>query len=62
MNLRRIARILSVNHQPVTNRVNAYHASLPEASAPVEQPETLEMGEPFTSIGSKKLKPPSSPS
>jgi transposase-like protein len=60
MNLRRIGRILSVNHQSVTNWVNAYHASLPEARAPVSKPETLEMDELFTFVGSKKRKPMSS--
>ena len=62
MNLRRIGRLLSVNHQSVTNWVNAYHASLPEVSAPVERPQTLEMDELFTFIGSKKHKLTSSPS
>ena len=57
INLRRIGRILSVNHQSVTNWVNAYHARLPEASTPVERPQTLEMDELFTFIGSKKHKP-----
>jgi len=56
INLRRIGRILSVNHQSVTNWVNAYHASLPEASTPIQRPQTLEMDELFTFIGSKKRK------
>ena len=60
MNLRRIGRILSVNHQSVTNWVNAYHDRLPAARAPVAQPETLEMDELFTFVGSKKRKPTSS--
>ena len=60
MNLRRIGRILSVNHQSVTNWVNAYHDSLPAARAPVARPETLEMDELFTFVGSKKRKPTSS--
>ena len=59
MNLRRIGRILSVNHQSVTNWVNAYHASLPAARAPVTKPQTLEMDELFTFVGSKKRKPTS---
>lgn len=59
MNLRRIGRILGVNHQSVTNWVNAYHDSLPAAQAPVARPETLEMDELFTFIGSKKRKPTS---
>jgi len=62
INLRRIGRILSVNHQSVTNWVNAYHASLPEAQVPVEKPETLQMDQLFTFIGSKKGKLISSPS
>jgi insertion element IS1 protein InsB len=52
-NFRRIGRVLSVNHQSVINWVNAYHASLP-AAAPVASPETLEMDELFTFVGSKK--------
>ena len=62
INFRRIGRILSVNHQSVINWVNAYHASLPEAKLPVNEPETLEMDELFTFIGSKKGKRTSSPS
>ncbi len=58
-NLRRIGRLLSVNHQSVTNWVNAYHASLPAAPVPVEKPETLEMDELFTFVGSKKRRPTS---
>jgi hypothetical protein len=61
-NFRRIGRILSVNHQSVINWVNAYHTSLPASEPPVIQPETLEMDELFTFIGSKKGKPTSSPS
>jgi transposase-like protein len=53
-NFRRIGRILSVNHQSVINWVNAYHASLPAARPPVTAPETLEMDELFTFVGSKK--------
>ena len=53
-NFRRIGRILSVNHQSVTNWINAYHAGLPTARAPVAKPETLEMDELFTFVGSKK--------
>ncbi len=60
---RRIARLLSVNHQSVVNWVTAAHASLPlpEASSIRLAPaETLEMDELFTFVGSKKLKPTSS--
>ena len=53
-NFRRIGRILGVNHQSVINWVNAYHSSLPAAEAPVASPETLEMDELFTFVGSKK--------
>src|ERR687896_2583203 len=61
-NFRRIGRILSVNHQSVINWVNAYHACLPAAQQPVAAPETLEMDELFTFVGSKKGRPTSSPS
>jgi hypothetical protein len=53
-NFRRTGRVLGVNHQSVINWVNAYHAFLPAAEPPVAAPETLEMGELFTFIGSKK--------
>ena len=58
-NFRRIGRILGVNHQSVINWVNSYHASLPPARRPVAAPETLEMDELFTFVGSKKRKPTS---
>ena len=61
-NFRRIGRILNVNHQSVVNWVNAYHASLPAARAPVTAPEVLEVDELFTFVGSKKHQPTSSPS
>jgi transposase-like protein len=54
MNFRRIGRILSVNHQSVINWVNAYYANLPAAEQPVAHPETLEMDELCTFVGSKK--------
>ena len=57
INFRRIGRILTVNHQSVINWVNAYHASLPAMQPPVTKPQTLEMDELFTFIGSKKGKP-----
>ena len=53
-NFRRIGRVLGVNHQSVVNWVNAYHAALPAAELSVAAPETLEMDELFTFIGSKK--------
>jgi len=58
-NFRRIGRVLGVNHQSVINWVNAYHASLPAAEQAVAAPETLEMDELFTFVGSKKRKPTS---
>jgi hypothetical protein len=61
-NFRRLGRVLAVNHQSVVNWVNSSHAALPEASQAVEKPETLEMDELFTFIGSKKRKPTSSQS
>ncbi|HEX7315175.1 MAG TPA: helix-turn-helix domain-containing protein [Pyrinomonadaceae bacterium] len=53
-NFRRIGRVLGVNHQSVVNWVNAYHAGLPTAAQSPAAPETLEMDELFTFIGSKK--------
>ncbi len=61
-NFRRIGRVLGVNHQSVINWVNAYYACLPAAEPPVAAPETLEMDELFTFVGSKKARPTSSPS
>jgi len=58
-NFRRTGRVLGVNHQSVVNWVNAYHASLPAAEAAVAEPETPEMDELFTFVGSKKRKPTS---
>lgn len=61
--LRRIGRLLGVNHQSVANWVNSAHARLPaqaaQAAAPVP-PETLEVDELFTFVGSKKRPPLSS--
>jgi transposase-like protein len=59
-NFRRIGRVLGVNHQSVVNWVNSYHAGLPAAEPSVAAPETLEMDELFTFVGSKKGKPTSS--
>ena len=61
-NFRRIGRVLAVNHQSVVNWVNSYHAALPAAEQSVAKPETLEMDELFTFVGSKKRKLTSSPS
>ena len=55
--LRRIGRLLSVNHQSVANWVNAAHTRLQagEARAPVPPTAgTLEMDELFTFVGTKK--------
>jgi transposase-like protein len=60
VNFRRIGRVLGVNHQSVVNWVNSYHASLPAAEQSVAAPETLEMDELFTFVGSKKGPPTSS--
>jgi len=57
--LRRIGRLLSVNHQSVTNRVNSAHAQLrakQSDSPPPPAAGTLEMDEPFTFVGSKKAR------
>jgi transposase len=62
INFRRIGRVLAVNHQSVVNWVNSYHAALPAAEQSVAKPETLELDELFTFVGSKKRKPTSSPS
>ena len=59
INFRRIGRVLGVNHQSVVNWVNSYQTSLPATEPPVISPQTLEMDELFTFIGSKKLKPTS---
>jgi len=61
-NFRRIGRVLGVNHQSVVNWVNSYHASLPAAGQSAAAPETLEVDELFTFVGSKKARPTSSPS
>lgn len=53
LNLRRIARLLKVNHQSVANWVNAYVAQLPPAPSP-QEPQVLEQDELFTFIGNKK--------
>ena len=63
--LRRIGRLLSVNHQSVANWVTAAHARLEARQAPTSEPEsawTLEMDELFTFVGAKKSPPTSSPS
>ena len=55
--LRRIGRLLSVNHQSVANWVNAAHTQLRAREERAPSPETagtLEMDELFTFIGTKK--------
>lgn len=66
MNLRRIARHLSVNLQSVANWVTAAAASLPAPATPAERrqgpkAETLELDELYTFITQKKSQPTSSP-
>lgn len=58
INLRRIGRILGVNHQSVANWVNAYADRLPAAPVP-EHVETVELDELFTFVGDKKTQPTS---
>lgn len=53
INLRRIARILGVNHQSVANWVHAHAERLPPAPLP-ERVETAELDELFTFVGCKK--------
>jgi hypothetical protein len=57
-NFRRVGRVLSVNHQSVVNWVNSYQAALPAAAQSVTKPQTLEMDELFTCLGSRKVQPP----
>jgi transposase-like protein len=55
--LRRIGRLLSVNHQSVANWVNSAHARLETQKAAAPAPGaagTLEMDELFTFVGAKK--------
>ena len=55
MNLRRIGRILKVDHQTVANWVNAHAASLSAAPLPTETPMTVnELDEVVTFVGEKK--------
>lgn len=53
-NFRRIGRRLAVNHQSVVNWVNAYRARLPPPRQRVARPETVELDELYSFIGSKK--------
>jgi hypothetical protein len=58
LNLRRIGRILGVNHQSVANWVNAYAHQLPPAPVP-ENVDTAELDELFTFVEQKKTPPTS---
>jgi transposase-like protein len=59
-NFRRIGRLLGINYQSAVNWINAYHQRLPSGESPVTAPETVELDEVFTFIGSKKRAPTSS--
>ncbi len=69
--LRRIGRLLKINHQTVANWVTAAHARMPgqtetaqtetaQTAEPAWTAGTLEMDELYTFVGSKKHKPSSS--
>ena len=53
-NFRRIGRLLSVNHQSVVNWINAYHQQLPPTKQSLFKPETVELDELYSFIGTKK--------
>ncbi len=57
LNLRRIARLLLVNHQSVANWLKAYHDALqvqhPQTLQP-KQAQTVKLDELYTFVGSKK--------
>ena len=55
LNLRRIGRILGINHQTVANWVKAHSDQLPSAPIP-EEVDIIEMDEMFTFVGEKKSK------
>jgi transposase-like protein len=60
MNLRRIGRMLGIDHHTVINWINAYTASLPDRPPlPPTAPEVCELDEVFTFIQDKKTKPTS---
>ena len=50
---RRIARLLSVNHQSVINWINDFHKQLPKKKAATKV-DVAELDELFTFVGSKK--------
>lgn len=53
-NFRRIGRLLAVNHQSVVNWINAYHQQLPLQQHSISKPETVELDELYSFIGTKK--------
>ena len=53
-NFRRIGRLLSVNHQSVVNWINAYHQQLPPTRQIISKPQTVELDELDSFIGTKK--------
>ena len=64
LNLRRVARLLGVNHQSVANWVRAYQVRLLERHPAPPQPEraeTVELDELYTFVGSKKAASTSAP-
>ena len=61
MNLRRIGRVLGIDHQTVANWVKAHVAQLPDSPPlPATAPEVCELDELFTFIGDKKTRSTSS--
>lgn len=58
INLRRIGRILGVNHQSVANWVEQHANAIPDAPLP-PRVETAELDELFTFVGDKKTSPTS---
>ena len=62
MNLRRIGRLLGIDHHTVINWVNTYTHSLPDSPPlPPKTAQVCELDEVFTFIADKKTKPTSSP-
>lgn len=57
MNLRRIGRMLGLDHQTIANWVNAYAARVPDRPPlPSSSPQVCELDELFTFVGDKKTK------
>ena len=62
MNLRRIGRLLDIDHHTVINWVTTYTNSLPDSPPlPPKTTQVCELDEVFTFIAAKKTKPTSSP-